>query len=238
MNEKLDYTNGECTRHIHKFEDLTKTRLDDWSAPVIQRIVYTSEKPVVVYDDYDGYTWIEPFGFYLRNTDPVRYNLIQKSHDDNRDFGTSGEILWINSCEYCGHGIYHEKYFIVNDVVKLKMRIGSFCVKYFYNVMSDTDNVNTYKLKLMLRQFNDWWMDRVIFLLNAYPQDYGYGYHRDFRTGKYAGGRLYAEPKKLLKELMSFNNFWTAPTLKQLKHINTVAKNWELPSMFEDTDTT
>jgi len=224
MNDyNLDYTGGENKMQIFLFECLTKTNLNDWMSPTIIEVL----SGVTRYYDDELYDWIEPFSVHLEKIDKPRYNRIQKKHDDNRKIQTKedGEDksnLWINSCEYCGHGIRRENFFIINNIEKLKMRIGSFCIKHFPSVLTEAENLSKYKYKLLSRHYLSW-VHFISKRIKDYPWLYGKGYRNSH--GEFVGS-LYKPTVQLISKIKTIDNSFYPPpdTIKELKELSSLVK--------------
>ncbi len=134
----LDNSSSECSAQIKNFEKLTGTKRDEWTTSELKSNAVSVDAQGRKYyefseQDTKDYQEVQPYFDHLSATSPERLQRLKSEHDSNRDSDpiVSGE--WWHSCQYCGHGIIYP-FKIKNVDKKLKMVIGSHCIKGFANV--------------------------------------------------------------------------------------------------------
>ena len=134
-----DNSSAECAQQIKRFEKLTCTNRDEWTTSDLKSNTVSIDSQGRKYyefseQDTKDFEEIKPYHDHLESTDPQRLQRLKAEHHANRgDDEKKGSGNWWYSCQYCGHGIIYP--FKIKHVdKKLKMIIGSHCVKGFKNV--------------------------------------------------------------------------------------------------------
>lgn len=134
----LDNSSVECAEQIKNFEKLTGTNRDDWETSELKNNTVSIDAQGRKYYEFSDrdtkdYMEIEPFFDHLKKYNPQRLQQIKAQHEKNRSADDKSNGSWWYSCQYCGHGIIYP-FKIKNIKLKLKMVIGSHCIKGFKNV--------------------------------------------------------------------------------------------------------
>jgi len=133
-----DNSSSECRKQILNFEKQTGTNRDEWTTSELKertaRVDDRGRKYFVFSDqDTKDFKEITPFHDYLETNQPERLQLLKAEHNENQSNDDKSKGKWWYSCQYCGHGIIYP-FKIKNESKKLKMVIGSHCIKGFKNV--------------------------------------------------------------------------------------------------------
>ena len=133
-----DNSSSECAVQIKRFVKLTGTNLNEWETSELKSNTVSIDPQGRKYYEFSDkdtkdYREIQPFFDYLEQNNPTRLQKIKAEHDTNRGSDDKTNGSWWYSCQYCGHGIIYP-FKIKNIGKKLKLIIGSHCVKRFQNV--------------------------------------------------------------------------------------------------------
>jgi hypothetical protein len=156
-----DNSSSECAKQIKNFEKHTGTSRDEWQTSDLKdntvSIDPITKRPYYEFSDKDteDYTEITPFFDYLGKDQSQRLAQLKQEHETNRANEDRSSGKWWHSCQYCGHGIIHP-FKIKNVTKKLKMVIGSHCVKGFENVDPFTDLIKKRNEKTLRNAMKGW----------------------------------------------------------------------------------
>lgn len=134
----FDNSSGECAHQIKRFAKLTGTNHDEWETADLKSNTVSIDPQGRKYYEFSNkdtkdYTDLTPFFDHLEANDPQRLQNLKADHISNRANDDKSHGSWWHSCQYCGHGIIYQ-FKIKNIKKKLKMTIGSHCIKGFKNV--------------------------------------------------------------------------------------------------------
>jgi len=155
-----DNSSAECAEQTKNFEKITDTNRDDWVSAELgsnEAFIDNSGKKYFKFSNQDtkGFKEIEPYFLHLEKTNPQRLQRLKIEHEANRGADDKSSGKWWHSCQYCGHGIIYE-FIIKNEKEKLKMTIGSHCVKGFKNVDPFTDLIRKRNEKTLRNALKGW----------------------------------------------------------------------------------
>jgi len=220
-----DNSSVECGEQIKRFGKLTSTNRSDWETSEVKyNAVFTDAQGRHIYEfsdnDTKDFDKIKPFFDYLEKVDPQRLQRIKKEHKENHGVGdVKAHNKWWYSCQFCGHGIMYQ-FKIKNVKRKLKMVIGSHCVKRFKNVEPVIDLIRQ-RTEQTVRNAMKGWIKSICNDIWNNPKFARISYMRDGKE-KFIPKQKYINFAKMLNELdvdsLSFTElkkiFRTAEKLK------------------------
>jgi len=167
-----DNTSGECAAQIKRFEKNTGTKRDEWETAELKSNTKSVDAQGREYYEFSNkdtkdFQNMTPFFDYLEKEDPQRLRNLKTEHETNKADDDKSSGSWWDSCQYCGHGIIYP-FKIKNVKKKMKMTIGSHCIKGFKNVDPFLELIKKRNEEILRNSLRSWikptcnqiWTDR------------------------------------------------------------------------------